>query len=291
MALIHLLQSSPPAYIVLVFVAGLLVGSFLNVVIHRLPKMMEHEWRRDCTTLLHPEQALAEEPQFNLLVPRSRCPSCKELIRARDNIPVISYLMLRGRCRNCTASINPRYPVIELLTAALSALVAWRFGCAWQGIAALFFTWTLIALAVIDLDTQLLPDSITLPFLWLGIAVNYVDLFVPLRASILGAMCGYLALWLVYWGFKLITGKEGMGYGDFKLLAMICAWLGLDVLPLVIIAASVVGAIVGISLIVWARHDRRQPIPFGPYLTCAGWFAMMWGERLQGLFRGLGTGL
>jgi leader peptidase (prepilin peptidase) / N-methyltransferase len=257
---------------------GLCVGSFLNVVIHRLPKMMEREWREQCAELAG--TAAPAERRYNLLVPRSACPACGVPITALQNVPVVSWLALRGRCAACGAPIAPRYPVVEAAAALIGAYAAWRFGPTLAALGAAAFGWALLALAVIDLDTQLLPDDITLPLLWAGLLINIGGTFVPLRSAVIGAIAGYLALWLVYWGFKLATGKEGMGQGDFKLLAAVGAWLGWQKLPLVILLSSVVGAAVGIALIVFARHGREKPIPFGPYLAAAGVIALFWGEHI-----------
>jgi leader peptidase (prepilin peptidase) / N-methyltransferase len=265
---------------------GLCVGSFLNVVIHRLPKMMEQEWLLQCAELRG--ETPPEVAPLSLARPRSRCPHCGHRITAMENIPLISYLLiLKGKCSGCGQRISPRYPVVELLTGLLSAYVAWHFGPTLQAAAALLLIWALIALAVIDLDTQLLPDSITLPLLWLGLLFNLSGGFVDLASAVLGAMTGYLALWSVYWLFKLATGKEGMGYGDFKLLSALGAWLGWQMLPAIILLSSVVGAIVGIALIVAARHGRNVPIPFGPYLAAAGAIALFWGDTLTQRYLGL----
>ncbi|MDX9767197.1 MAG: A24 family peptidase [Ectothiorhodospiraceae bacterium] len=261
---------------------ALLIGSFLNVVIHRLPIMMERHWRTDCRELLGvaaPADETADTP-YNLVVPRSACPGCGHRISALENIPILSYLVLRGRCAGCGTRIPLQYPLVELTTAVLSLLVLWRFGPGWQMAAACLLTWALIALAVIDLRTQLLPDGITLPFLWLGLLLNLGGLFTDLQSAVLGAAAGYLALWLVYQGFRLLTGKEGMGFGDFKLLGMLGAWMGWQALPVIILLSSFVGALVGVSLILFRRHDRNIPIPFGPYLAAAGWIALLWGDSL-----------
>jgi leader peptidase (prepilin peptidase)/N-methyltransferase len=263
---------------------GLFVGSFLNVVIHRLPRMMERDWHAQAAELRG--EPLPDQERFNLATPRSRCPHCGHLITALENIPVVSYLLLRGRCRHCGAQIGRRYPVVEVLTAALSGYAAWHFGFGVAAIGALLFLWSMVALAFIDLDTQLLPDSLTLPLLWLGLAFNLATTYADLTSAVVGAMTGYLALWSVYWLFKLATGKEGMGYGDFKLLAAIGAWLGWQMLPLTILFSSLVGALVGIFLITLARHGRNVPIPFGPYLAAAGILALFWGESLTTLYLG-----
>jgi leader peptidase (prepilin peptidase)/N-methyltransferase len=261
-------------------VLGLCVGSFLNVVIHRLPRMMEREWREQCAELAGAAVPTAAEGRYNLFVPRSACPACGARIRAVHNVPVLSWLALRGRCAACGARIALRYPVVEVAAGLAGAYAAWRFGASLAALGAMLFCWTLLALAVIDLDTQLLPDDLTLPLLWAGLLLNLERVFAPLPAAVIGAVAGYLALWLIYWAFKLATGKEGMGQGDFKLLAAIGAWLGWQKLPLVILASSVVGAAVGIALIVFARHAREKPIPFGPYLAAAGVIAVFWGETI-----------
>lgn len=260
------------------FAFGLCVGSFVNVVIHRLPRMMEREWRAQCAELAGTARETGE--RYNLAVPRSACPSCGHRIRALENVPVLSWLWLRGKCSACGAPIGVRYPVVELASGAIAAYAAWRFGPTFAALGALFFCCSLLALTVIDLDTQLLPDDITLLLLWMGLAVNFRGTFAPLGAAVAGAMAGYLVLWSIYWAFRLITGKEGMGYGDFKLLAAIGAWLGWQMLPLVILLSSVVGAAVGVALIAFKRQGRERPIPFGPYLAAAGAIALFWGVPL-----------
>ncbi len=276
--MISLFEASPTLFVSFVAVIGLLVGSFLNVVIHRLPKMMERDWAAQCAELRN--EPAPEAVRYNLVVPRSACPSCGHLIGAIENIPVLSWLALRGKCRHCGTRISARYPVIELLTGLLSGYAAYRFGFGWAGLGALVFVWALVALAFIDLDTTFLPDAITLPLVWAGLLLNLRETFVPLPAAVIGAVAGYLCLWTVYWGFKLLTGKEGMGYGDFKLLAAIGAFVGWKLLPIVILLSSVVGAVVGVGLIVLARHARGTPIPFGPYLAAAGILALFWGQSL-----------
>jgi leader peptidase (prepilin peptidase)/N-methyltransferase len=269
-----------PAFLVIVAVAaGLIVGSFLNVVIHRLPKMLERQWRSECAELADTPSPPAE--RYDLVKPRSACPKCGHRIPAFENIPLASYLILGGKCSQCRAPISLRYPVVEALSGALAGYIAWRYGLTTAMLGALLFTWAMIALAFIDLDTFYLPDSITLPLLWAGLLFNAGGTFTDLHSAVIGAAAGYVALWAVFWAFKLATGKEGMGYGDFKLLAAIGAWLGWKLLPLTILASSLVGAVVGIGLIVFAKHAREKPIPFGPYLAAAGLIAMFWGERIN----------
>ena len=273
-----LLQTSPLAFATLSGILGLMVGSFLNVVIHRLPKMLEFGWRQQCAELRGEEPVTA--PAYNLIVPRSACPHCNHAISAWENIPVISYLLLRGKCKGCGVAISPRYPVIEAISGMLCAYAAWHFGFGWAAAGALLLIWSLLALTAIDFDTQLLPDDITLPLLWSGLLFNLPGVFTDLPSALLGAVFGYLVLWCVYWLFKLVTGKEGMGYGDFKLLAALGAWLGWQMLPLIILLSSLVGAVVGIALMVAAKHGRNVPIPFGPYLAGGGLIALFWGQTL-----------
>ena len=259
---------------------GLCVGSFLNVVIHRLPKMMEQDWLAQCSELRGETVSTAGEP-LSLARPRSHCPNCGHQITALENIPIISYiLILKGNCSGCGTRISPRYPIVETLTGLLSAYAAWHFGPTMQTLGALALIWGLIALSGIDLDTQLLPDSITLPLIWLGLGFNLWATYTDISSAVTGTMLGYLALWSVFWLFKLATGKEGMGYGDFKLLAALGAWLGWQMLPAIILLSSVVGAIVGITLIIATRHGRNVPIPFGPYLAAAGVIALFWGTQI-----------
>lgn len=258
---------------------GLLIGSFLNVVIYRIPRMMQRE--SDNYVAHESGRELPHTDRFNLMVPRSSCPHCGHQITALENIPVISWLVLRGKCSACKAPISPRYPLIELATGLLSGALVWTFGSGWMGLATLLFGYLLLAMTFIDFDTQLLPDDLTYPLLWLGLLVNLNGTFVPLRDAVIGAAAGYLALWSIYWLFKLATGKEGMGYGDFKLLAALGAWLGWAMLPTIILLSSVVGAVVGISLIVFARHGRDKPIPFGPYLAAAGLIALFYGAPIS----------
>lgn len=270
----------PVYYLFAISLLGLVVGSFLNVVIHRLPKMMEKDWRSQCLSFLEMEEEQKTEARYSLSQPPSHCPKCNHPISPFENIPLISFLLQRGKCRHCGEPISWRYPIIELTSAVLSGIIAYHFGMSSAAIFALLLTWALIALTVIDLDHQLLPDSITLPFLWLGLLLSTQSIFIDMHASIFGAAVGYLSLWSIYWVFKLVTGKEGMGYGDFKLLALFGAWLGWQSLPLIILLSAGVGAVVGISLILFKNHQRQQPIPFGPYLAVAGWIAMLWGEQI-----------
>lgn len=300
MSVIEMLSASPGLFMGTCFVLGLVVGSFLNVVIHRLPLMLERQWREECAEFSMPAAgtgnapAAAHEP-FNLMVPRSACPFCKAPITAWQNVPVISWLALRGRCANCRKPISTRYPGVELLTGALSAAVAWKFGFGAGALGGLVLTWFLVALTFIDIDRQLLPDSLTLPLLWLGVAAalwigsSEADLGLPvdLRSSLLGAMAGYLSLWSVYHLFRLITGKEGMGHGDFKLLAALGAWLGWQMLLPIILIAAVCGALVGIVVLRVRGQDRATPIAFGPFLATAGWLVMMWGPPLVSCYLGL----
>ena len=287
----ELFATSPLLFVAVVFFLALLIGSFLNVVIYRLPIMMEREWRAQCTELVGSPTSSnspdASTERFDLLTPRSRCPSCGNPITALQNIPVVSYLFLGGRCANCKTSISARYPIIELMTAVLAAIAAWRFGFGIEAACAVLLTFALITISVIDIDHQLIPDSISLPLVWIGLFFSLFHpvagaevLFVDPKTAIVGALAGYLSLWSVYHLFRLLTGKEGMGYGDFKLLAALGAWLGWQMLPLIILLSAVVGAFVGISMIVFRRHDRNIPIPFGPYLAAAGWIAMLWGSEI-----------
>jgi leader peptidase (prepilin peptidase)/N-methyltransferase len=278
MSLFVLLQTVPTAFIGVCLFLGLMVGSFLNVVIHRLPKMMERDWEQQCAEL-HGKEFVAPEP-YSLIAPRSACPHCNHPISAWENIPVISYVLLRGKCKSCGATISPRYPIIESISGLLCAYAAWHFGFGMVAVGAILFIWALLALTAIDFDTQLLPDDITLPLLWAGLLFNMYGVFTNLPSAVLGAVIGYLALWIIYWAFKLTTGKEGMGYGDFKLLAALGAWLGWQMLPLIILLSSLVGAVVGITLIVALKHGRNIPIPFGPYLAGGGLIALFWGPAL-----------
>jgi leader peptidase (prepilin peptidase)/N-methyltransferase len=278
------LETQPVAALVAAGVIGLCVGSFLNVVIHRLPKMLDRGWRTQCAELSG--QPLADEPRYNLIVPRSQCPACGHWITAYENIPVLSYVFLRGRCSACHAPIARRYPVVELITGALTVAALIRFGVTPAAMAACVLLWSLIALTFIDFDTQLLPDNITLPLLWAGLLANVAGLLpgVSLRDAIIGAIAGYLALWTIYWLFKLIRGKEGMGYGDFKLLAALGAWLGWQMLPLIVLLSSVVGAVIGLGLVAFKGRDHQIPLAFGPYLAIAGAIALFFGKSLIAIY-------
>jgi leader peptidase (prepilin peptidase)/N-methyltransferase len=279
--IISYFQSSLPAYLVLVFVFSLCVGSFLNVVIYRLPKMMERSWQQEYQQYFQPEQATVVAEPFNLAVPRSRCPHCQQQLTAADNIPLLSYLWLGGKCRYCRAPISIRYPVVEVATALLSVVVAWHTGATSLGLLYLFITWALVALSAIDIDTMLLPDQINLPLLWLALLAAAVGIStVSASSAVIGAACGYMALWSVFWGFKLLTGKDGMGYGDFKLLALFGALLGWQQLPLIILLSSLVGAVVGSLLLTLQGRSKSTAIPFGPYIAAAGWIAMLWGTEI-----------
>ena len=281
-ALLTLLQNQNAGFFIsFVALFGLVVGSFLNVVVHRLPIMLEKTWRRDCEEYLGLKSS-PEEPQlkFNLIFPHSHCPHCQHPVRAYENIPVISYVMLGGKCSQCKKNISLRYPIIEILTALVSLTVAWKFGPTWQTAGGLALSWSLICLSAIDMDRRLLPDAIVLPLIWLGLFISLFDIFTDCRSSIIGAITGYMSLWSVFQLFKLFTGKEGMGYGDFKLLALFGAWFGWQNLLLIVLLSSMVGTIVGLMMIVFFKHDRTIPIPFGPYLGLAGWIAMLWGDEI-----------
>lgn len=285
MSLISALQNTPFFFISFATISGLMIGSFLNVVIYRLPEMMKRNWLQQCAELRG--ESIESQPTFNLITPRSACIHCGHKITALENIPIISYLALRGRCSQCHTHISLHYPAIEAVTAFMSGFIAWYFGFGFITIIALIFVWALIVLAAIDINTQLLPDDITLPLLWMGILVNMNNGFTDIQSAIIGAVAGYLSLWIIYWGFKLITGKEGMGYGDFKLLSAIGAWLGWTMLPLVILFSSLIGAIVGIGLIIAAKLKKNIPIPFGPYLVGGALIALFWGDKLNHAYFGL----
>ena len=280
----QLLSNSPWLLYGFSLALGLIVGSFLNVVIYRLPIMLEHEWREHCAEFTDQDSADTPTPHFNLLSPRSRCSHCQHPIAAWQNIPIISYILLKGRCANCGVRISSQYPLVELITGLLSVWVVMHFGVSTQALLALLLTWALIALSVIDLKHTLLPDSITLKFLWLGLLISLGGYFTSPTEAIIGAAAGYLSLWLVYQGFKLVTGKEGLGFGDFKLLAMLGAWLGWQALPGIILLSSMVGAIIGLSLIAFKGHDRQIPIPFGPYLAIAGWIYCLYGDTITAAY-------
>ncbi|MFM5180583.1 A24 family peptidase [Aeromonas veronii] len=278
--LLELAHSLPWLYFSLVFLFSLMIGSFLNVVIHRLPIMLEREWQAEYRGYFSPDEEATTPERYNLMVPRSACPHCGHAITALENIPLLSWLWLKGRCRDCQAPISARYPLVELLTALLSLAVAMVITPGWGTLAALLLTWVLVALTFIDLDKMLLPDQLTLPLLWGGLLFNLAGGFIPLADAVIGAMAGYLVLWSLYWAFKLLTGKEGMGYGDFKLLAALGAWLGWQALPIILLLSSLVGAVIGISLIALQKHHQGKPIPFGPYLAIAGWIALLWGDTI-----------
>jgi leader peptidase (prepilin peptidase) / N-methyltransferase len=284
MSWIDLLDQEPLVLFGVTALFALAVGSFLNVVIYRLPRMLETSWRRECAEGTGQVVDLPPGETMTLARPGSRCPHCGHPIRALENIPLLSYLVLRGRCSGCGSPIGVRYPLVEAATAVLSVLVAWRFGPTWAGAAALVLTWGLIALVVIDYDTQLLPDVITLPLLWLGLLVSLPGWFTDSHSSILGAAFGYASLWTLFHLFRLLTGKEGMGFGDFKLFALFGAWLGWPYLPQIILISAFTGAVVGVLLVITKRHDRQVPIPFGPYLAAAGWISLMWGQEINRLY-------
>ncbi|WP_405118999.1 prepilin peptidase [Pseudomonas leptonychotis] len=279
MSVIDFLASHVLAFVLCALLIGLLVGSFLNVLIYRLPKMMHRDWREQAREILElPVEAQAAT--FNLVLPNSSCPHCAHEIKPWENIPVVSYLFLRGKCSSCKVPISLRYPLVELSCGLLSAYIAWHFGFTWQAGGMLLLTWGLLAMSLIDADHQLLPDSLVLPLLWLGLIANSFGLFTSLEDALWGAIAGYLSLWSVYWLFKLVTGKEGMGYGDFKLLAMLGAWGGWQVLPLTILLSSLVGAVLGLLMLRLRNAETSTPIPFGPYLAIAGWIALLWGEQI-----------
>jgi len=283
----ELFLQAPAVFVAVAFAFALMIGSFLNVVIYRLPIMMQREWHEQCKELQEAPAPDLPDGRFNLIVPRSRCPSCGKEIKAWQNIPILSYLLLGAKCANCQASISIRYPLIEMFTAATAAVCAWHFGFGWEALMAIGLSCVLVAISLIDVDTLLIPDSIVLPLLWVGLAMSLFHplagaetLFIAPRDAIIGALAGYLILWSVYQLFKLVTGKEGMGYGDFKLLAALGAWLGWQMLHIIILLSAVVGTIIGIAMIVFRGRDRQLPIPFGPYLAAAGWITMLYGEEL-----------
>ena len=285
--MLELFQISPLIFVASVFVLSLLIGSFLNVVIYRLPIMMEQEWRAHCKELNATPATSIPAGRFNLIFPQSHCSFCGAQITVLKNIPILSYLILNGKCSSCNTVISKRYPIVESLTAILTAIVAWRFGFGWESAAAVILTWSLIAISAIDIDHHIIPDSISLPLIWIGFSLSLFHpmvgtevLFIDPKTGIIGALAGYLSLWCIYQLFRLITGKEGMGYGDFKLLAALGAWLGWQMLPLIILLSAIVGTTVGSTMIILHRHDRNIPIPFGPYLATAGWIAMLYGEQM-----------
>ena len=292
MDLLDTFRAVPWFFVGTAIVFGLMVGSFLNVVIHRLPIMLERDWKAQCLEYLGDKIALTQpEPatrddKYNLVVPRSACPSCGQRITALQNVPVVSYLVLGGKCAACKARISVRYPLVEAMTGLLTGFLAWRYGVTWVTLFSIVYLWSLIALTFIDADTTLLPDDITLPLLWLGLLVNIGGVFTDIGSATLGAVGGYLVLWSVYWAFKLLTGKEGMGYGDFKLLAAIGAWLGWQLLPLVILLSAAVGTVVGIAGIILKGRDKGAKLPFGPYLAAAGFIALVWGQNLNAWYLG-----
>jgi leader peptidase (prepilin peptidase)/N-methyltransferase len=279
----ELMAGNLPAFVLCASLVGLVVGSFLNVVIYRLPVMMQRDWRQQAREILElPEES--RQDTFNLVLPNSCCPHCQHQIKPWENIPVISYLFLRGKCSNCKAPISLRYPLIELTCGVLSGYIAYHFGFGWQAAGMLLLTWGLLAMSMIDCDHQLLPDALVLPLLWLGLIANQFGLFTSLEDALWGAIAGYLSLWSVYWLFKLLTGKEGMGYGDFKLLAMLGAWGGWQVLPLTILLSSLVGAVLGVIMLRLRNQETSTPIPFGPYLAIAGWIALLWGDQITATY-------
>ncbi|MDZ4324989.1 prepilin peptidase [Pseudomonas sp. NFX71] len=283
MPLNEILTLYPLAFVGIALIVGLLVGSFLNVVIWRLPKMLAREWRLQAYEIL----GLPGEtplPTYNLMLPHSQCPHCGHRIRAWENIPLLSYVFLRGRCASCATPISKRYPLTELACGLLSAFIAWHFGFGGQAVMVLVLTWGLLAMSLIDAEHQLLPDVLVLPLLWLGLIVNSFELFVPLTEALWGAIAGYMALWSVFWLFKLITGKDGIGHGDFKLLAMLGAWGGWQILPLTILLSSLVGAVIGVILLSLRNAKASTPIPFGPYLAIAGWIALLWGGQITDFY-------
>ncbi len=287
----ELFTQAPAVFIAVAFAFALIIGSFLNVIIYRLPLMMQRDWREQCDELSKEPAPDLPEGKFNIVVPRSRCPACGANIKAWQNIPVLSYLLLGAQCSNCQKSISVRYPLVETMTAILAAICAWHFGFGWEALMAIGLSFALVAISLIDADHQIIPDSIVIPLMWAGLIMSLFHplagadtLFIAPQDAIVGAVAGYLSLWSVYQLFKLITGKEGMGYGDFKLLAALGAWLGWQALPTIILMSAVVGAVIGIALIVFRGRDRQIPIPFGPYLAAAGWIAMLWGETIKNAY-------
>ena len=285
MSVIYFLQTHPALFIFSMTMLGMCIGSFLNVVIYRLPKMMQQDWHEQCCELLDiKNEDVTEQQKVNLVFPGSSCPSCQHKITALENIPVISYLFLKGRCRSCNTRISLQYPIIEMFTGLATAYVAWHFGFSLQTLFAVFLTWALISLSMIDLEHSLLPDDITLPFMWLGLACNVFGVFTDIYSSLIGAMLGYAILWIIFMSFKLATGKEGMGYGDFKLLALLGAWLGWQSIPLIILLSSITASIIGLAMIIFKGRDKAAAFPFGPYLAIAGWITLIWGKELTALY-------
>ncbi len=288
----EMISASPAVFIAVVFVFALIIGSFLNVVIYRLPIMMEREWREQAAEAAETPASELPEGRFNLILPNSRCPSCGKPIKAWQNIPVLSYILIGGRCAECKKSISIRYPLVEAITAVLAAIVAWHFGFGWEALMGIVLTLFLVPITMIDFDHCLIPDSIVYPLLWIGLGMSLYHplagadtLFIPPGDAIIGAIAGYMVLWTFYWAFKLITGKDGMGHGDFKLLAALGAWLGYQYLFTIVIMSAVVGAALGIALIVFKGRDHQIPMPFGPFLAAAGWAVMLYGDELKALFR------
>lgn len=289
MAALELVATTPTLFVVCCVLLGLVVGSFLNVVVYRLPLMMEREWRMQCAEWLGQPDTSSDSPTLSLWGPRSHCPHCGHLIQAVENIPLLSYVWQRGRCAHCSAAIGIQYPAVEASSGLLAGIVAWHFGFGWPAAAALLFTWILLAASVIDLRHQLLPDDLTLPLLWLGLVAALFGLFTDLSSAVIGAMVGYLSLWTIYQVFRLLTGKEGMGHGDFKLLAALGAWTGWQHLIAIVLLSSLVGALVGLALILLRGRDRQTPMPFGPFLAAAGWIVLLWGESINHAYlHGLG---
>ncbi len=285
MSVFYFLQTHPAFFIFSMTMLGMCVGSFLNVVIFRLPKMMQQDWHEQCCDLLEiKNENVTEQPRVNLIFPGSNCPACEHKITALENIPVISYLFLNGRCSSCKVKISLQYPIIELFTGLATAYVAWHFGFNLQALFAILLTWALICLSIIDLEHSLLPDDITLPFLWLGLACNIFGIFTDIYSSLIGAMLGYSVLWVIFMSFKIVTGKEGMGYGDFKLLSLLGAWFGWQYLPLVILLSSIAASLIGIAMIIFRGREKSAAFPFGPYLAIAGWVTLIWGEELVGIY-------
>ncbi|MDU0354303.1 A24 family peptidase [Paraglaciecola aquimarina] len=284
----QLMADSSIFFVSFIFVLSLLIGSFLNVVIYRLPIMMQRAWQAECDEYIAQQHstpaAINQQDVFNLVKPDSTCPKCQHEIRAWENIPILSWLWLKGKCSQCRAPISIRYPMVELSTAVLSALAAWHFGFGLAGFAAVLATWLLITMTFIDVDTMLLPDQLTLPLLWIGLLISISSPFVSTQDAVIGAALGYFCLWSLYWAFKLLTGKEGMGYGDFKLLAALGAWVGWQHLPVVVLLSSIVGAIVGLMILTVQGKDKSQPIPFGPYLASAGWLTLLFGDWFVELY-------